>query len=236
MNKYTLLICTAALAAVLTACDNSSGGAEPNSAVSEPQETATADIPLCGGWQQAESPEITPEIKEMVNKAFIGYDGVGYIPVTYLASQVVAGTNHAVLCRACGTQLDTEEYYAIVKIYQNLKNEYKVLNILNSPVKTNISSETNLAGGWRQASSPVVTDELRGMFAGAFKPPADAEYKPLALLSTQVVSGMNYCFFCEKTTDKAPNASGYAFVYLYRDAQGHTEITDIVHFEGDAKQ
>lgn len=235
MNKYAAFICAAALAAALTACDNSSANTENNgneNAANQPQEAATAhEEPLCGGWQQAASPEITAEIKDVCDKAFKNADGVSYTPVAYLASQVVAGINHAVLCRACPIVPQSTETYAVVKIYQNLQNECKITEVIDSGIATNIRSETNLVGGWRQADSPVITDELRSMFAGAFKPPADAAYRPLALLSTQVVSGMNYCFFCEKTPDPHPSSGSYTFVWLYRDAQGHTEITDIEHFK-----
>lgn len=235
MNKYAAFICASALAAALTACNHSSGSAENNGAegsANQPREEAAASQePLCGGWQQAASPEITAEIKEVCDKAFKNADGVSYTPVAYLAGQVVAGTNYAVLCRACPIAPQSTETYAVVKIFRSLKNECKITEVIDSGIPTNIRSERNLVGGWQQADSPVITEELRSMFAGAFKPPADAAYRPLALLSTQVVSGMNYCFFCEKTPDPHPSSGSYTFVWLYRDAQGRTEITDIEHFK-----
>ena len=50
--------------------------------------------PMLGGWTVAESAEITEEQKAIFDKAMEKLVGVGYEPVAYLASQVVAGTNH----------------------------------------------------------------------------------------------------------------------------------------------
>ncbi|MBR7188877.1 MAG: hypothetical protein IKD53_10020, partial [Clostridia bacterium] len=53
--------------------------------------------PLAGGWTPAADPAVTEDMKEMFDRALEGLLGVDYVPVAYLGSQVVAGTNHCIL-------------------------------------------------------------------------------------------------------------------------------------------
>ena len=55
--------------------------------------------------------------------------GVDYVPVAYLGSQVVAGTNHAILCQATVVVPDAEPFYAIVYLYEDLQGNDSVLDI-----------------------------------------------------------------------------------------------------------
>lgn len=63
--------------------------------------SAQAYAELAGGWAlQEEYPEI--ELPEAVQKAFdenLNTVGAHYQPILYLATQVVAGINHMVLCK-----------------------------------------------------------------------------------------------------------------------------------------
>ena len=70
------------------------------------------------------------------------------------------------------------------------------------------------------------------MFNTAFEGFVGASYSPIALISTQSVSGKNYCFFCEsgKITGK-PNAS-YCFVYIYKDMDGAVNLSNILNYNG----
>ena len=61
---------------------------------------AVAEAPLAGGWTPSADPAVTDEIKSIVDQALEGLVGVNYTPVAFLGSQVVAGTNYAVLCQA----------------------------------------------------------------------------------------------------------------------------------------
>ena len=52
-------------------------------------------------------------------------------------------------------------------------------------------------------------------------------YTPVALLGTQVVSGMNYSFLCEATVVYPDAQPYYAVVTVYQDTQGKAEIRNI---------
>ena len=92
---------------------------------------ADSDVPitLTGGWSAAESPEITAEVQELLDRAAEGLLGVDYTPVAYLGSQLVAGTNHCVLCQAKAVYPGAEPYYALVYIYEDLDGGVEVLDI-----------------------------------------------------------------------------------------------------------
>ncbi len=85
--------------------------------------------PMLGGWTVAESAEITEEQKAIFDKAMEKLVGVGYEPVAYLASQVVAGTNHCFLCKATVIYPNAVPEYKLVYIYQDLQGNAEILNI-----------------------------------------------------------------------------------------------------------
>ena len=90
---------------------------------------ALAEGRMLGGWQIAESQEITEEQQALFDRAMEGLVGVNYVPVAYLASQVVAGTNHCFLCRATVVYPDAQPTLVLVYIYEALDGHTEVLNI-----------------------------------------------------------------------------------------------------------
>ncbi len=86
-----------------------------------------------------------------------------------------------------------------------------------------------LAGGWENV--PHDAAELPGDAQAAFDRALDglvgAQYVPVALLSTQVVAGTNYCVLCQITPVAADAAPTWALVYVYADLQGNAEITNV---------
>ena len=58
-------------------------------------------------------------------------------------------------------------------------------------------------------------------------------YVPVALLSTQLVAGMNYRYLCEATTVVPDAETSYAIVTVYQDLEGNAEVTEIVRLPGE---
>ncbi len=77
-----------------------------------------------GGWTITTEAKGYPvcDLPEAVASAFsqvtTGLDGVGYEPLMYLATQVVNGTNHMILCRQ--TLVNVECTVKIVKMVLNI--------------------------------------------------------------------------------------------------------------------
>ena len=94
--------------------------------------TATTGM-LAGGWAVSEDPAITPEIEQMLWTALDSYQtgtiAVSYTPIAYLGSQVVAGTNHAILCRA--SEINKGTSWVIIYLYEDLQRNVTVMNIAN---------------------------------------------------------------------------------------------------------
>ena len=84
---------------------------------------------LLGGWSVAESTEITEEQKAVFDQAVEKLIGVGYEPVAYLGSQVVAGTNHCFLCKATVVYPDAVPSLVLVYVYENLEGGAEVTQI-----------------------------------------------------------------------------------------------------------
>ena len=91
--------------------------------------SAVAEAPLAGGWTPSADPAVTEDIREIVDKALEGLVGVNYVPVAFLGSQVVAGTNYAVLCQATVVYPGAAPSYVILYIYRDLEGNASILNI-----------------------------------------------------------------------------------------------------------
>ncbi len=196
-------------------------------------ETGTVDaeliseqIELDGGFQKAKTPTLTKTRKKIFKKAFKKFVGSDVTPVAYLASQVVAGTNHLYLCRIKAVVPNAKEYFCIVSIYEDLSGKVSINEIVDTDVETNIN---DLPGGWFQSSSPKVSKSIKKAFNKALNNLVGVSYTPLAVLSEQVVAGTNYCILCESQVVYPGAPVNYSLVYLYKGLDGSAEITDIVN-------
>lgn len=90
---------------------------------------AMAEQSLVGGWTTSPSPEITEDLALLFEKGLSETVGVSYVPVAYLGSQLVAGTNHCYLCQATVVYPDAQPYYALVYLYQALDGSVSLLNV-----------------------------------------------------------------------------------------------------------
>ena len=80
-----------------------------------------------GGWTPAEDPTVTEERQAIFDKGLEGLLGVGYTPVAYLGSQVVAGTNYAILCRS--QEINQQPTLVIIYLYEDLDGNVSILSI-----------------------------------------------------------------------------------------------------------
>ena len=98
---------------------------------------AEEPLPLSGGWTPSADPAVTEELKALFEKGTETLTGVSYIPVAYLGSQVVAGTNHAFLCQAVTAypgSVETAPAYAMVYLYEDLSGQVSILSIADFDV------------------------------------------------------------------------------------------------------
>ena len=191
---------------------------------SEADEIESIIVTLPGGWSRAESPVIVEELKELIEKAAAKKMGMKYIPVAFLGRQIVAGTNYTVLCRIAPVVPNAVETYAVVYIYANLQGDAEITEVQELDVETQIN---DLPGGWSQAETPEITEDLQETFDAALAGLLGVNHTPIALLSTQVVRGTNYCFLCESTVVHPGAETPYTLVYIHADLDGSASLTEI---------
>lgn len=80
-------------------------------------------------------------------------------------------------------------------------------------------------GSWENVAHEAI--ELPGDAQVAFDKATEGrdEYIPVALLSSQVVAGTNYCILCQVRAGDAER--NWALVYIYADLDGNAEITNV---------
>ena len=116
--------------------------------------------------------------------------------------------------------------------YEKLDGSVELTEIAQSDVETHTGTQT--LGGWSDAESPEITAELKALFDRATEGLLGVNYAPVALLSTQVVNGTNYCILCESTVVYPGAETAYAFVYLSKDLEDNAKVAEIVNFASDA--
>ena len=86
-----------------------------------------------------------------------------------------------------------------------------------------------LTGGWENVPQEAVElpTEAQTAFDKATEGVDGVQYIPAALLSTQVVAGINYCILCQIIPEVPGAAPTWALVYIYADLQGDAEITNV---------
>lgn len=187
---------------------------------------------LGGGWTKAASPELPENFAKVFEQATAALTGMEYVPVAYLASQVVAGTNHCVLCKATATVPDAETTYAIVYVYEDLNGDAEITGVEESDAQADVADGD---GGWSEPVSPAVPEEALKALTKANEVLAGTQYTPVALLATQAVAGMNYRLLCEATATVPGAEAAYAIVTVYADLQGNAEITAAAEFESEQR-
>ena len=243
MKKLFAIILSGLLVCSFAACgQNQSSQTSATNATEAATETKAAaettinegsggDV-IAGGITDAASPEIPDAVKPLFEEATKTLTGVGYEPVAYIGSQVVAGTNHFILCSATPTTADPKSTYAIVTLFEGLNGEAEITEIINSDVAAPVpvDSENPISGGYTRPDKPDVTAEAKQALEKAVEGLDGATYEAKALLGTQVVSGTNYMLFCKITPVVADPQPHYSIVTVYEDLEGKASITETHDF------
>ena len=236
MKKVIALIVAALLALALVGCGSKSDQDTPTEPESEEPETIAQKI-MGFGYKPADSPIVTDEVKALVAKASEKLDGADYAPVAYLASQLVAGKNHRILCTITPVVPDAASTYAIVTIYEDLNGNAEITDIQNSTVSAPApyDPENPISGGYGTPTTPEITDEVKKAVEKANEGIDGVTYEAKALLAQQVVAGMNYSVLCKGTPTTPDAESFYVIAVIYADLEGGAEFTSFESF-GDVTE
>ena len=233
---FALALALILVVSVFAACgekqeDTKATEAGTTEATEATEDTQNTDV-IAGAFTPVDSPIVTDEVKALVEKATAELTGAEYEPVAYVATQIVAGKNHLILCKITPVVPDSIGHYSLVTIYEDLNGNASILEILDSEKKVLSKAEdgSTLAGGYYECETPEVTDKMKTALDTACAELDGAEYEPVAVLGEQVVAGMNYLLLCRITPVVQNPEPHYSIVTVYADLDGNAEITETLDF------
>lgn len=245
MKRITALVMAILMILALTACTKS---AEPTGVPDDryDPEPGTSGTVLSGGWSYYLNPAV--DLPEAVRTAFdkvtedAVYTGGWYVPIAYLGSQVVAGTNYAILCEVCSNDYETGEECVtaleVMVIYQDLAGNLEITGTypvaLTDLTEGEGKTPETLMGGWsvaEETTTIALPDEAQAAFTGSTSE-KNPTLAPMALLGTQVVAGTNYAILCRGRAETADGGMDVLQVAtVYADLEGNAEITNLHTFD-----
>jgi hypothetical protein len=231
-KTLALILATALIVTVFAGCNSNSikqalSGKEPESIASDAEGSSTE---LLGGWVKAESPEITDEFMKIFSKATETLTGVEYTPVAYIASQIVAGRNHCVLCKAKATVPDAEEVYVILYIYEDLQGNATITEVYEN---SESADSVFFDGSWVETESPVLPDGLAESLHKTYHDAAmtGAGWHLIALIATKEDSGIEYLILCQEEWVTVNPIWYYCLLTYHVDADGNGDIKRSILFD-----
>ncbi len=195
--------------------------------------TVLINKPPIDSFTDTASVVVTDELKALFQKLNQTLTGAELTPVAYLAKGVTAGTYHLVLCKETSSAPDAAAFYALVTVYEDEKGNAEIVEISSSTVSAPISDpDMPLSGGWGENSTAEMTGDAQKAFDKATETLTGAQYTPRALLSMQVVAGMNYMILCkaESSVTELDGAPYYTVIEIFANLDDGAEITNTYDF------
>ena len=188
-----------------------------------------------GGWSfnQGElALNRNPDAKAAFAKATKGLVGYVYEPIALVGTQVVAGTNYCILCRATPVYPNAESSFALVYIYEDLNGKAEITDIKD--FSDSSDSDEPILGGleMNQGNAAVESNaDVKAAFDKALSGLTGCEYETVAYIGSQVVAGTNYSILC-RTTPVYPGAvSTFSMVTIYEDLNGNAELGEVTELD-----
>ena len=206
------------------------------SACGEENESTNA---VSGGWEidGITSQQSLPEdIQKVFEKATVSKSEYTLEPVAYIGTQVVAGSNHMILCRAT-TSDEREGTYKVAIIYADLEGNAELTSLCDFSLEDYVEGEgaasrEQLSGGWNVPESDITENIPEDVQKAYNKATATIDWEwsdvtPLAYLGKQIVSGTNYALLCRGNYDSNETAPDLMVITVYEDLDGNSEISNI---------
>lgn len=198
--------------------------------------------PITGGWEltKNDAASLPEDVQEAFDKATEKHTGSELIPVAYVSEQIVAGTNHMILCEAKTTTAEPATSYQMIVIYADLEGNAELTEVKDFELSAyteagdEITDFEQIVGGWAVPEDAVgspIPKEARTAFNKAAEPLKEKEIEPLALLGTQVVAGTNYAFICKSKGTSHEQGPQIQIVVVYEDLEENGTITNTCTFD-----
>jgi len=173
-------------------------------------------------WDVYVSYNMPQKVATAVGKLADTLVGADYQPIAYLGSQTVNGTNHAVLAEQ--TVLTGRDSKNIVVLIFNEKPSDIDLTLV--AVERVVEGGDTL-GGVAVDVQTELSEEVKTLWADAFKGFVGSEIKPFAYLGSQTAKGVNHIF---AATAKAvsPNAANEAVLVVVNAVEKTVKVVDLL--------
>lgn len=154
--------------------------------------------------------------------------GAEYEPIAYLGSQVVNGTNHAVLAKQIlTTGRDTTNIVVIVFNEKPGAMEDTLVSI------DRVVEGGAALGGIKIDPQVEIPADAKAAWDEAFGAWVGTKLEPIALLGTQVVKGTNF-IFAATVTPVAPDAAAKASIVTINPMTGTVAFDDLLSTKYEA--
>lgn len=227
--KKTIRLTSAAMAAIIamscvTFAAFADGAAENADISAGYEETITGGWEVSGGYTSMAK---NPEANAAFRKATAEIDGVSYKAVAVLGTQVVAGTNYAILCRATPIYPGADPEVKVMYIYEDLEGNAEITGFQT------IIGEM-LDGGFAANTGKFALSRNKSVYS-AYKKAVEGltgvTYKPVAYLGSQVVAGSNYLILCRSRVVYPGAPYGWSLVTVNKALDGTVSLAEITPFE-----
>ncbi len=179
-----------------------------------------------GGWNintSSTAMSKNAKAKAAFEKVTENINGVTYEPIAVLGTQVVSGSNYAVLCRKTPSNPSAASQVVVMYIYVSLDGNAKVTGF-----KTVIDeSEKNgyIVNTGKFAISNRKNRTVYNTYRKAVKEVSGTTYKPVLYMGKQTGSGRNYMLLC-RTKDASSDAEyQWSIVTVNKSASGNAKLT-----------
>ena len=184
--------------------------------------------PASGGWVMEEDTTVTPELRDLFDRAMVSIEGASYVPVAYEAHQVVAGMNYRFLAEKTVVYPEAETVEVRVTIYEDLEGNVEVTDIEElDPIDIDDPIDEPVDGGWVTAEDTSITPERLALFEKATAGLLGTHYEPVAYEAYQIVAGTNHRFLATVNPVVPDGDPAEARITIYEDLEGNAQVTDI---------
>jgi hypothetical protein len=238
--KSTKMILRSMLVFVVIICMTACGGNKETSSDKN-------DVSETGVWSisdQKIEDFLPDEVEKAFNKATEALAGCSLEPLAYVGSQVVAGMNYMILCRATTSAKDQGTSYKMAVIYADLEGNAELLSLKDfdlseftdgdgtSITDADKAADMDIVGGWsipEDAAGAGLPKDINEKYESAT---ASVDWiwskvSPLAYLGSQVVAGNNYALICKGESSSEERADSMMIVTIYEDPDGKSELSNI---------
>lgn len=224
--KKSLEFTAAAVAAIMAmSCTSLTALAKTTSGIAN-DDTGYVDS-VTGGWEVTSSYSLgkNPEAKAAFKKATKDRVGLSCKPLAVLGTQVVMGTNYAILCRSTAVSPEADPEICIMYINEDFEGGAEIIGF-----KTIIGEQSDGGFTVNKGNLAISKSKNKKVYSAcqkALEGVVGVSYKPVAYLGSQLVAGNNYLILCRSKTASPEASYEWSLVTVYIDLEGKVSLGDI---------